>query len=176
MTLKQALSQRNCIFSVLGPDLIEHCILLAGISWKVMLTDDFLSDESRLEKLWNSLKENSREILSNIDDPTLSAGIILLEDDMSKGRSKVDSDKPITTTKGRFYDRFDAFLLEQYKHRQFIQYSSFNDAADEFFAQILSQQQEKEHIVKRTAAGKKVEMIRKDQQQRIKQLQNEVSI
>lgn len=168
--LKQALSQRGCLASLLGPDLIEHCIILADISPKIVLDHEFFQNEARLKKLVSSLRENGPSFLRKVNDINTNAGVIMLSDEVDES---VKGDSELSQTKNRFYSRFETFPMEQHKNQKCVHFKSLNEAADEYFGKIIAQQHEKEKINTRNVASKKVDMIRRDHALRLKELENE---
>uniref|UniRef100_A0A7S2REW9 Uncharacterized protein n=2 Tax=Mucochytrium quahogii TaxID=96639 RepID=A0A7S2REW9_9STRA len=166
-TLKQCLSNRLSPVNVLGPDLIEHSILIAGLQPSVRLSEEFCADTPMLEKLAESLRSSPSEVMKRLVDLSVPAGFLVLED-LNKSSGGAE------TTDSVFYERFDPFILEQFKSSKHLSFANFNDAVDEFFSKIDIQRQEKADIAHKKSATKKINALKENQEQRIKDLQLEV--
>mmetsp|Transcript_8825 Transcript_8825/g.17457 ORF Transcript_8825/g.17457 Transcript_8825/m.17457 type:complete len:1132 (-) Transcript_8825:100-3495(-) len=172
-TLKQGLTLRTSPVNHLGPDLVEHCILLAGLRPGQKLTPHLFENEDGedfLGKLLDSFKTNALDVLNKLDDLESSKAVLIFE----KGKTLEDAEEDNSPTTV-FYDRFEPVLLEQYRDRDVQYFDSLNDAVDEFYSKIDIQRQEKASLAHKKAAAKKVEAIRKDQESRIQTLHEEVS-
>jgi len=163
-SLKQTLSLRSSVANVLGPDLIEHCILLADLTPSAKLSAELVQDKTKLEQLAASLNKNSKEVLQRLDDVTSNAGVLVYE---KKRADDMDDETQ------KFYDRFDPVLLEQYKCRDYTTFESHSEAVDEFFSKIDMQRNERQALAQKKQAEKKVQSIKADQEARLKQLRQE---
>jgi len=154
--LKQLLSSRSSVVNSLGPDLIEHCIVKAGLNPSMKLSHEIILDDDFISKLTNGLTEFSDEYLSKLDDLNQPAGVLLLE--------KNDT----------FYDRFDAVVLAQHSDSFVETYADLDEAVDIYYSKIDIQKLAKSEIAQKAAARKKVESIQQDQEKRISTLEEEV--
>ncbi|GBG24526.1 Nuclear export mediator factor Nemf [Hondaea fermentalgiana] len=173
-TLKQGLTLRTSPVNHLGPDLVEHCILCAGLQPGQKLTDQLLQDNedaSPLENLVRAFKTDALQVLGQLDQAEAHNAVLVFE----KGKTVEDVEDEDAPATALFYDRFDPVLLEQYKERNVQRFDSLNDAVDEFYSKIDIQRQERASIAHKKQAAKKVEAIRKDQESRIQTLKDEVS-
>ena len=64
--------------------------------------------------------------------------------------------------------------FEQYKDDDMKEFESFDAAVDNFFSQIESQKIDAKAMQKETASIRKLENVKKDHEQRIKQLKEDV--
>jgi len=169
--LKQALSNRTSPSNNLGPDLIEHCILLSGVDPGEKLNNNLVQNQDgKLQRVVDSLVFNAKEFLDKLVDLNVHAGFLILEQ-RKKGKELDEEEEEMPM----FYDRFEAFLLEQHKGRDYIEKESLNAAVDEFFSKIELQRQQKAREAHHKAAAKKVEAIKTDQENRIKTLEKQIS-
>ncbi|CAK9091337.1 Nuclear export mediator factor Nemf (Serologically defined colon cancer antigen 1 homolog) [Durusdinium trenchii] len=183
-TIKQALSMRSSVVNVLGPDLIEHCIVLAGLSPGQRLTQTVCENADDMGKLADSLRANSAAFLDRLDDMSAQAGALILEKDdnnmaPTQAEAVVQEEQEeeatgIKSEKMTFYERFEPILLEQHKAKNTVLFKSFDEAVDEYFSKIDIQRQEKANRAIRKAAEKKVDVIRNDQASRVNELKAEV--
>jgi hypothetical protein len=75
--------------------------------------------------------------------------------------------------KRKLYEEFHPYLFVQYKNHPIIEFESFDDCMDEFFAvNEVSRVNEQKKNLKQTAT-KKVDKIKKEQEERINRLQTE---
>uniref|UniRef100_A0A0X3NZ65 Nuclear export mediator factor NEMF n=1 Tax=Schistocephalus solidus TaxID=70667 RepID=A0A0X3NZ65_SCHSO len=71
------------------------------------------------------------------------------------------------------YDVFHPFRFAQFATRAAIEFPTFNQAVDEFFSSLESQRTEVQIVQNEKKASKRLDNVRKDQEQRLKKLQEE---
>jgi len=173
--LKALLLKPSSGVSYYGPSLLEDCILCANLDPNVKMKADNV-DEALTVVEWDalvaSLKEEGPKIMNELSTVD-SKGYILY-------RPKPESDENGSTPtvdgqqfRDKILEEFQPHLLKQHEGRLFIQYDSFSDAVDEFFAHIGSQKQVLRSEAAEAAAKDRLEKVRKDIQNRIDALEKE---
>ncbi|RYH14201.1 DUF814 domain-containing protein [archaeon] len=151
--LRQVLLHKTCPLSFLGPDIIDHCLLTAGldINMKMNMFETKASTESAMLFV-EAVKDVTSNLLSKLEQG--GRGYIVLQSTTGKDESKV-------------MDEFTPILFKQHDKKHSTEFTSFWEAVDEYFNAIDKQRAEKEQLSRITAAEKKLEKVRKDQQRAI---------
>ena len=63
----------------------------------------------------------------------------------------------------QFYEEFSPLILNQHANRNFLTFTTFDAAMDEFFSKVESQRIEQQKKAQEDSAFQKLEKIRKDQ-------------
>ncbi|VDM36204.1 unnamed protein product [Hydatigera taeniaeformis] len=177
-------AQRLPVTSVLsnafsyGTGLIEHCCFLAGISTtrrgKAAENSDvdfqIPSDPNACRLEYSSkIARALRDVLSHI------SGAKSIKDDGSTSTPAVILGVPNPAEPGKL-NKYDSYYPLRFAHlssKPGIEFASFNKAVDEFYSSIEIQRNEVQSIQTAKSANKKVENIKRDQEQRLKALREE---
>ncbi|KAL5108558.1 Nuclear export mediator factor NEMF [Taenia crassiceps] len=161
-----------------GTGLIEHCCFLAGLSnfkrrkaggnpeANVQVSSD--SNACRLDysaKIARALREvllqiSEKRVITN--DGTISTPAVILG-------------VPSTIEPGKL-NKYDSYYPLRFAHlssKPGIEFASFNKAVDEFYSSLEIQRNEAQSVQTAKSANKKLENIKRDQEQRIKVLREE---
>ena len=154
MTMRQLLLSRDSGVSSYGPEILDHCLLKAGIkaSMKVM---DFLLDAQRLLLAAAVLAEvkSSESLLQSLDVPgqhgfvlysksistvTIPTPIIPKESlDPSVG-TNVDAPRTVPTGPVEIIQFLDFVprMFMQHEGQSFLEFPSFDEAVDEYYCKV----------------------------------------
>jgi predicted ribosome quality control (RQC) complex YloA/Tae2 family protein len=192
--IKAALSSRGSPVNSLGPDLIEHCVLLAGFDASTRVDTSGALEAAAMERLARSFADNGTALIARLNDLSEPMGVLILEVPSAvEGTATVaaaavaaiDSASGAAAALGAaaqampsvFYDRFEPMLLAQHgalPEQQLRRYGSLNDAVDEFFSKVDMHRHARAAQAQRRQAEKKVESIKQDQEKRVRELHDEV--
>ncbi|KAL0269425.1 UNVERIFIED_CONTAM: hypothetical protein PYX00_007165 [Menopon gallinae] len=144
-----------------GPAIIEHVLLGIGLQGGSKLGKD-VTIENHLTQLHTALIEADSIMNEAVSKPM--KGYII---------QKVEK-RP--TTDGGFEDclvneEFHPYLFRQHANRPYVEFDSFDKAVDSFFSTLEGQNIFMKAIVQEKAAMKKLENVRRDHDQRLKQLE-----
>ncbi|KAF2073867.1 hypothetical protein CYY_004827 [Polysphondylium violaceum] len=159
-----------------GPELIEHCLLEAGLqpSMKLEQYDHAVHSKSLIE----SFKQGQKIY----DQSTTPKGFIVLKDPkvekkqqqqkkQQQAAAAADSNNNNEEKKELvIYEEFVPFLYKQYQAKKYLEYDSFDQAVDQFFSEIESQKLEQQRIAQEQAVLKKLDKVKEDQQRRVETL------
>lgn len=161
-----------------GPSLIEHCIWTAGLDPVVKLTHDNL-EYTLPEASWNdlitTLRDEGSKVITNLTSGE-GGGYILYKPKATNDTAKTDNDKnsllPSTiANQNKHSDKvlleFQPHLLHQHKDQQYLKYSTFAIATDEFFSHLSSQRIAARADAAEAAARDRLAKIQADQQRRM---------
>lgn len=153
--MRQLLLSKECFTSSFGPEILDHCLITAGIQpdFHVKLLNTL--DNNIILNLLNVLNHNANELYSLLATPGQSGYIIM---------KHIDE-----------YIEFLPALYAQHKDRLSITCISFDEAVDEYYCKIEEQKLNKEVNSIEIAAEKKLEKLKKDQEQLRKGLVNHQS-
>ncbi|CEP14532.1 hypothetical protein [Parasitella parasitica] len=149
-----------------GPAMIEHIILEAGLDPNMKVATDFDSSDNSpmMDALLKGFNKGN-EMIESTKNVVPNGFIILLDD---KNKPKTESEEQV-----EIYDEFHPFLYKQFANRQFKEYPTFDKAVDEFFSSIESQKLDLKSRRQEEAALKKLETVRKEQENRVQSLLNQ---
>jgi predicted ribosome quality control (RQC) complex YloA/Tae2 family protein len=161
LNLKQLLVTKESGISHLGPEIIEHCLLDAGIKQnaKMDLVKQ-LSDE-QISSLLSTLKEKGIALLDSLDSPTPQTPVPESDTTGSNGFIIFEKNNPTN------YNEFTPILLNQHKDFQVQEFSTFSQAVDEYFYKIEDQKMVKELHSREETAKKKIAKVQEDQEKLI---------
>lgn len=157
-----------------GPSLLEHCILCAGLDQNIRIGPDTVADALSLgdwSELINSLKVEGNSKLKSIVSSEGSGHILYRSKDV-KSQETTSRLEGLDHT-DKVLEEFHPYILNQHKGRAILNYSSFAEAVDEFFAHLGGQKQALRAEAAELAAQQRLDKIRNDQQQRIVSLERE---
>lgn len=155
-----------------GPAIAEHIILDAGLlpSMKVGNDADSKIDEGLLQSLVESVTRFEEWLISVMSGATVPEGYILMQNKTErKELARLQESTP-----DKIYDEFCPILLNQFKSREYMEFETFDAAADEFYSKIESQRAEQQQKAKEGTAVQKLNKIRLDQENRVLVLKKEV--
>ena len=168
ITLKMILLSKDSYFSIGGPDIIEHCLLSAGLS-AANTVEQLLADETESQSPLRSLYSQLPEffsLLSQLELPGQPGFIIA---------STVATNNPEEVADLE-YSEFIPLLLKQYINvnadykRQVLRFPSFEQAVDEYFARLEAQKLKRQAREAQADAEKRVSKVKIEQQKALAQL------
>ncbi|OXB64055.1 hypothetical protein ASZ78_001675 [Callipepla squamata] len=114
-----------------GATLIEHCLLEAGFSGSVK-TDQHMESKENIEKVLCAL-EKAEEYMT-LTDNFSGKGYIIQK---KEKKPSLEPDKPAEDI--YTYEEFHPFLFSQHSKCPYLEFDSFNKAADEFYSKLEGQ-------------------------------------
>ncbi|GAM25895.1 hypothetical protein SAMD00019534_090700 [Acytostelium subglobosum LB1] len=156
-----------------GPELIEHCLLSAGLQSNLRI------EQYEPEKYNQALIESFKEGQKIYDVAGPSKGYIVLKppkENKPQQQAKKQKEAAALPTSDEppkelvVYEEFVPFLYKQYQTKKYLEYDSFDLAVDQFFSEIESQKVEQQRIAQEQTVLKKLDKVRDDQQRRIDSL------
>ncbi|CDS43177.1 protein of unknown function DUF814 [Echinococcus multilocularis] len=161
-----------------GTSLIEHCCFLAGLSnvkrRKVAgnpEVDPQVPSDPNACRLYYSTKIASalREVLLQISEKRVTT------DNGTVSTPAVVLGIPSSTEPGKLtkYDSYYPLRFAHLSSKPGIEFASFNKAVDEFYSSLEIQRNEVHSVQNAKSADKKLENIKRDQEQRLKALREE---
>eukprot|EP01080_Neovahlkampfia_damariscottae_P006002 gene6002-10000_t len=148
-----------------GPNFAVHCIVSSGLKPNIKVSEIKKEDIKNLVKYFNEADDFLEKI-----ETEKQKGYIICKEGTEKDLEKVDNN---LEEKRKLYEEFHPYLFVQYKNRPIVEFDSFDTCMDEFFAvDEVSRVNEQKKNLKQTAL-KKVDKIKKEQEERINRLQNE---
>lgn len=130
----------------LEPALVQHALLSANAPPSLV---DLAANEGTLRLVFDALEDVEREIVAKFASGEAVKGYIVKTTVPVEG-----SEKTIER-----YDEFAPFLFAQYRDRAYVEYSSFDEAADEFFSRLESERAEAAQAKREAAAYKRVDKL-----------------
>uniref|UniRef100_A0A8B9ZH68 Ribosome quality control complex subunit NEMF n=1 Tax=Anas platyrhynchos TaxID=8839 RepID=A0A8B9ZH68_ANAPL len=147
-----------------GATLIEHCLIEAGFSGSVKI-DQNLENKENIEKILTAL-EKAEEYMALTDDFSGKVGLSWAT--WRKSRT-LEPDKPAEDI--YTYEEFHPFLFSQHSKCPYLEFDSFNKAADEFYSKLEGQKIDLKALQQEKQALKKLENVRRDHENRLEALQ-----
>mmetsp|Transcript_17678 Transcript_17678/g.26778 ORF Transcript_17678/g.26778 Transcript_17678/m.26778 type:complete len:1179 (-) Transcript_17678:202-3738(-) len=157
-----------------GPSLLEHCILCAGLDPNTRIGPDTVDDALSIgdwSELINSLNVEGNSKLKSIVSSEGSGHILYRINDAKSQKTSSRLEGLDHTDK--VLQEFHPYILKQHEGRDILNYSSFAEAVDEFFAHLGGQKQALRAVAAEMVAQQRLDKIRNDQQQRILSLERE---
>lgn len=148
------LIKKSCV-SYLGPDILDHCLAIAGIDHTARVDDAFLSNYEQLSLLLEQLRLAVGALLNQLEVP--APGYLL-----------VDS-LPVEGGEESFID-FIPILFKQHEGKPFRTFPSFSEAVDVYFHRLDDQKAQKEIQSRIIAAEKKLAKVKEDQKKAVSAL------
>ncbi|KAM9191571.1 ribosome quality control complex subunit NEMF [Mergus octosetaceus] len=146
-----------------GATLIEHCLIEAGFSGSVKI-DQNLENKENIEKILTAL-EKAEEYMALTDDFSGKGYII----QKKEKKPSLEPDKPAEDI--YTYEEFHPFLFSQHSKCPYLEFDSFNKAADEFYSKLEGQKIDLKALQQEKQALKKLENVRRDHENRLEALQ-----
>ena len=176
MTLKQLLLNKESGISSCGPEVLDHCLLLANIKPNMRVEAVNSLSEASISLMMVELMQAER-VTAELNTPGLP-GYIIYKDasntttNMNSSEVKSDTSKPeatattttvITdTTASVEYIEFLPMLFTQHIGCKYLVFPSFDQAVDEYYCKIEEQKLQKEALSVEITAKKKIEKIQRD--------------
>ncbi|XP_050753824.1 ribosome quality control complex subunit NEMF isoform X2 [Gymnogyps californianus] len=146
-----------------GATLIEHCLIEAGFSGYVKV-DQHLESKENIEKVLTAL-EKAEEYMT-LTDSFSGKGYIIQK---REKKPSLEPDKPAEDI--YTYEEFHPFLFSQHSKCPYLEFDSFNKAADEFYSKLEGQKIDLKALQQEKQALKKLENVRRDHEHRLEALQ-----
>uniref|UniRef100_A0A669QFW3 Ribosome quality control complex subunit NEMF n=1 Tax=Phasianus colchicus TaxID=9054 RepID=A0A669QFW3_PHACC len=146
-----------------GATLIEHCLIEAGFSGYVKI-DQHMETKENIEKVLSAL-EKAEEYMTLTEDFNGKGYII----QKKEKKPSLEPDKPAEDI--YTYEEFHPFLFSQHSKCPYLEFDSFNKAADEFYSKLEGQKIDLKALQQEKQALKKLENVRRDHEQRLEALQ-----
>ncbi|KFP10911.1 Nuclear export mediator factor Nemf, partial [Egretta garzetta] len=146
-----------------GATLIEHCLIEAGFSGSVKV-DQHMESKENIEKVLTAL-EKAEEYMT-LTDNFSGKGYIIQK---REKKPSLEPDKPAEDI--YTYEEFHPFLFSQHSKCPYLEFDSFNKAADEFYSKLEGQKIDLKALQQEKQALKKLENVRKDHEHRLEALQ-----
>ncbi|NXD86052.1 NEMF factor, partial [Halcyon senegalensis] len=146
-----------------GATLIEHCLIETGFSGYVKI-DQHMESKENIEKVLSAL-EKAEEYMRLTDDFSGKGYII----QKREKKPSLEPDKPAEDI--YTYEEFHPFLFSQHSKCPYLEFDSFNKAADEFYSKLEGQKIDLKALQQEKQALKKLENVRRDHEHRLEALQ-----
>ncbi|KFR05846.1 Nuclear export mediator factor Nemf, partial [Nipponia nippon] len=146
-----------------GATLIEHCLIEAGFSGYVKI-DQHMESKENIEKVLTAL-EKAEEYMT-LTDNFSGKGYIIQK---REKKPSLEPDKPAEDI--YTYEEFHPFLFSQHSKCPYLEFDSFNKAADEFYSKLEGQKIDLKALQQEKQALKKLENVRRDHEHRLEALQ-----
>ncbi|KAF1520603.1 Nuclear export mediator factor Nemf, partial [Eudyptes sclateri] len=146
-----------------GATLIEHCLIEAGFSGYVKI-DQHMESKENIEKVLIAL-EKAEEYMT-LTDSFSGKGYIIQK---KEKKPSLEPDKPAEDI--YTYEEFHPFLFSQHSKCPYLEFDSFNKAADEFYSKLEGQKIDLKALQQEKQALKKLENVRRDHEHRLEALQ-----
>lgn len=168
-----------------GPALIDHIIKKSNLnpSLKVFTEFDISPESPQMRDLFKAFNE-ADEIVNSINNNE-NKGYIISHRIESSNKKKDDNEnivnednndnenKENNNNENVIYDEFHPYLFSQFENRvnDVITFPTFNEAVDEYYSKLEAQQMELKKKNTENAAQKKLDNVRRVQEDRIKGLE-----
>uniref|UniRef100_A0A8C0IEB3 Ribosome quality control complex subunit NEMF n=1 Tax=Bubo bubo TaxID=30461 RepID=A0A8C0IEB3_BUBBB len=146
-----------------GATLIEHCLIEAGFAGYVKI-DQQMESKENIEKVLTAL-EKAEEYMT-LTDNFSGKGYIIQK---REKKPSLEPDKPAEDI--YTYEEFHPFLFSQHSKCPYLEFDSFNKAADEFYSKLEGQKIDLKALQQEKQALKKLENVRRDHEHRLEALQ-----
>lgn len=132
------------------PALVEHALLSAGAGSSLKA---IAADEEMLKAIFAAIDAVEDELASRLASGDPMKGYIVSAKVEASPGSAVDA-KPRES-----YVEFSPFLFHQYRDRNYVEYATFDEAADEFFSRLETERAEASQAKREAAAYKRVDKL-----------------
>uniref|UniRef100_A0A672U0T5 Ribosome quality control complex subunit NEMF n=1 Tax=Strigops habroptila TaxID=2489341 RepID=A0A672U0T5_STRHB len=146
-----------------GATLIEHCLVETGFSGYVKI-DQHMENKENVEKVLTAL-EKAEEYMT-LTGNFSGKGYIIQK---REKKPSLEPDKPAEDI--YTYEEFHPFLFSQHSKCPYLEFDSFNKAADEFYSKLEGQKIDLKALQQEKQALKKLENVRRDHEHRLEALQ-----
>jgi len=163
-----------------GPAIVEHCLLRAEVNGTMSLTEAWeglpRAETIRLVKTFLSIPSFLESLMSA--EGSACKGYISYESIKPAAKNSDSSETTQLSDEGHlevFTDFFPLILAQNEGATNLKEFSSFNEAVDEFFSKSEAQKAAKRHNMAEKTANSKLQKMSAQQEQRIRKLQEEQS-
>ncbi|XP_030834468.1 nuclear export mediator factor Nemf isoform X1 [Strongylocentrotus purpuratus] len=147
---------------IYGPALIEHCLLNQGFPSNAKGNNGF-DIQQDMSRVMTSLSEGEQYVEKSGSE---CKGYIVQKREKKPAASQDGEDAELLT-----YTEFHPFLFKQHESQPYLEFDTFDQAADEFFSKMESQKLDMKVIQQERGALKKLDNVKKDHEKRISSLQ-----
>jgi len=156
-----------------GPSLVEHIVKKSNLnpSLKVFTELDVSPESPQMKSLLKAFNE-ADEIVNSINK-NQNKGYIISHKIENQTKNNNKDNEETENNENIIYDEFHPYLFTQFEGRQddVITFPSFNEAVDEYYSKLETQQMELKKKHTENAAQKKLDNVRRVQEDRIKGLE-----
>lgn len=131
------------------PNLLEHALIIAGFPSDVSLDALLKIGEDALHSIYDALNNTETELVEEMGRGEMKGYIITDTKETPKGPKEI-------------FDEFSPYLFAQYRDRQYMEYPTFDEAADEFFTRLEVDRVEGAQAKRETAAFSKVDKLQNE--------------
>ena len=156
-----------------GPSLIEHCILLAQLDPNTKISPQTIEtalSKEEWEQLVTVLIAEGTKVIANLKADGVIGHILHRPRDNTNGDVTSDT----LPHSNKTLEDFQPHILKQHEGRPTIDYSNFSEAVDDYFAHIGGQKRHFRAENAERVAKEKLEKIKRDQEQRVEALNEEI--
>ncbi|NXJ85417.1 NEMF factor, partial [Trogon melanurus] len=146
-----------------GATLIEHCLIEVGFPGSIKI-DERMESKETVGKVLTAL-EKAEEYMT-LTDNFSGKGYIIQK---REKKPSLEPDKPAEDI--YTYEEFHPFLFSQHSKCPYLEFDSFNKAADEFYSKLEGQKIDLKALQQEKQALKKLENVRRDHEHRLEALQ-----
>ncbi|NXH20954.1 NEMF factor, partial [Bucco capensis] len=146
-----------------GATLLEHCLLETGFAASVKI-DQLMESKENMEKVLSAL-EKAEEYM-RLTDNFSGKGYVIQKREKKPSLEADKAAEEIYT-----YEEFHPFLFSQHSKCPYLEFDSFNKAADEFYSKLEGQKIDLKALQQEKQALKKLENVRRDHEHRLEALQ-----
>ncbi|NWX23223.1 NEMF factor, partial [Aegotheles bennettii] len=146
-----------------GATLIEHCLIEAGFPGYVKI-DEHMEGKENIEKVLTALEKAEEYMV--LTGNFSGKGYIIQK---REKKPSLEADKPAEDI--YTYEEFHPFLFSQHSKCPYLEFDSFNKAADEFYSKLEGQKIDLKALQQEKQALKKLENVRRDHEHRLEALQ-----
>jgi len=155
-----------------GPALIDHIIKKSNLnpSLKVFTEFDISPESPQMKALFKAFNE-ADDIVNSINNNQNKGYIVSHK--INNNQVKKENEGEKENNENIIYDEFHPYFFNQFENRanDIITFPSFNEAVDEYYSKLEAQQIELKKKNTENAAQKKLDNVRKVQEDRIKGLE-----
>jgi predicted ribosome quality control (RQC) complex YloA/Tae2 family protein len=173
LTLKQLLLSKDSGVIHYGAEIIDHCILSASLLPSNKVTEVAVtSNQSAINDLLHQLRTTAPELLRRLSSVGSQGYIIYKAKDSSTISSTDTESDGRNHHHNKEYLEFLPYLFKQHADKQSIEFSSFDEAVDEYFCRFEDQKLEKQASQAEEQAKKKIEKVKLEQEKFIESLES----
>eukprot|EP00301_Raphidiophrys_heterophryoidea_P000131 c10068_g1_i1.p1 GENE.c10068_g1_i1~~c10068_g1_i1.p1 ORF type:complete len:898 (-),score=263.93 c10068_g1_i1:669-3362(-) len=169
MTANTQLNIKNALNAHLdfGPQIIEHCLSVAGIKQSAKLPDASLEQLFQGGDVCSVLCSEFQQLENTLTVAAVFSGYIFLtQPKLGKSDSENSNEPPLVV-----YSDFGALPLRQFEKVLTEKFGTFNEAVDTYFTKSESQRLQVATAQQENAARARLEKVRVDQRGRVDALQ-----
>lgn len=131
------------------PNLLEHALITAGFPANVPLDTLVKLGEDALYSVYDALIKTETELVEEMSRGEMKGYIVIGSKNTSQGPKEI-------------YEEFSPYLFAQYRDLQYKEYTTFDEAADEYFTRLEVERVEGAQAKRETAAFSKVDKLQNE--------------